>query len=219
MQATFSFLRDLAQNNNRDWMHAHKDRYQAAKAEFEDFLQRLLLALTAHDPSLDGLAAKDCIYRLARDIRFSKDKSPYKTNFAAGLDQDGRKSERAFYYLHIQPEAAFIATGMYMPPREILQKIREEIDYNAAELHHILDEPRLKAEFGELDIFPEQQLKTIPRGYPKDHPEAELLRYKSFILSRPVPDGFFAQPDAPQKIADTYTLTLPFRRWLNVVFD
>lgn len=212
------FLSQLAQNNTREWMDANREVYQSAKKEFEDRVGELIVAIAAHDPSVAHLRAKDAVFRLARDIRFSKDKTPYKTNFAAGIAEEGRKSAKAFYYFHFQPGNSFIASGMYLPEREILQKIRQEIDYNAEELLAILKQEPLRTEFGEMDTFPEQRLKTAPRGYPKDHPHIELLRKKSFILGKPLPDAFFRQPDWIEKAAALFALTMPFNAWLNLAF-
>ncbi len=213
------FLKDLAQNNTREWMDEHKKRYKKSKSIFEDYVDELIVAIAVFDERVAVTRAKQSVFRLARDVRFSKDKTPYKTNFSAGISDQGRKSEKAFYYFQFQPEGAFIASGMYMVERDILQKIRQEIDYNGAQLLEILDDPKIKEAFGSLQRFEDQRLKTAPRGFDKEHEYIDLLRNKSFILSKELPAGFFQQQDWVVRLADFYQITKPFNDWLNVVFD
>ncbi|MEM6298297.1 MAG: DUF2461 domain-containing protein [Bacteroidota bacterium] len=213
------FLTDLSQNNTREWMDEHKKRYQKAKSIFEDYVDELIVAIAAFDERVAGTRAKQSVFRLARDIRFSKDKTPYKTNFSAGISDQGRKSDKAFYYFQFQPEGAFIASGMYMVERDTLQKIRQEIDYNGAQFLEILDDPKVKEEFVGLQIFENQRLKTAPRGFDKEHEHIDLLRNKSFILSKELPESFFKKEDWVVRLADLYQITKPFNDWLNIVFD
>lgn len=219
MKEIFDFLAALKDNNTREWMQENRPWYKSVRRNFEDRVNALIVSIAAHDPAVGNITAKDAVFRLARDIRFSKDKTPYKINFSASISDTGRKTEKAFYYLHIQPQNAFIACGMYLPESSVLQKVRQEIDYNGEELIRILEQPELKKHFGELQRFPEQRLKTAPRGYEKDHRFIDLLRNKSFILSKPLKDEFFVQEDWIEQTASLLAHTKAFKDWLNVVFE
>ncbi len=179
LKEVLHFLEDLSHNNNRDWMQENKSRYKMAKTTFESFINDLLLRLTELDPDIQGLLAKDCTFRINRDIRFSKDKSPYKTNFGAYMAKGGKKSHNPGYYIHFQPGNTFIGGGAYMPEAEPLAKIRQEIDYNGEAFTGILHDKDFKSYFGDLQG---EQLKTSPKGYANDHPNIEWLRYKSFFV-------------------------------------
>lgn len=175
------FLKDIAKNNDRVWFEKHKPTYLACKQQFEDFVTVLLAEMTKFDERLAGLNPKKLPLRIYRDIRFSKDKRPYKTNMSAGFSPNGKMEQEAGYYLHIEPgNKSMIAGGLYMPDASNLAKIRQEIDYNAAVLRKILNSKTFKTNFDGLSE--ENKLKTMPKGYPKDHPDIELLKLKSFAV-------------------------------------
>ncbi|MFZ7122370.1 MAG: DUF2461 domain-containing protein, partial [Bacteroidota bacterium] len=165
---TFAFLKALKKNNNRDWFNDHKSEYENAKDNVLGFIQELVVAFSTFDSSLRGLEAKDCLFRIYRDTRFSKDKTPYKTNLGASINAGGKKSMGPGYYVHLEPGGSFIAGGIWMPPADEVKKIRQEIDYNGKDLKKILTKPSFKKAFGGLSR--EHALKTAPKGYPKDHP-------------------------------------------------
>jgi uncharacterized protein (TIGR02453 family) len=173
-----SFLRQLTENNNRDWFEANRDEYEQCRTDFLKFSQDLLKELTAFEPDFQPLEAKDCLFRLYRDVRFSKDKRPYKNHFGAYFAPGGRKSTKAGYYFHLEPgNKSMLAGGMYAPPAEALKKIRQEIDYNSARLRGILAEPTFAKYYGGLSG---ETLKTTPKGYPAGHPDIHLIRHKDF---------------------------------------
>jgi uncharacterized protein (TIGR02453 family) len=181
------FLKDLNKNNDRTWFEKHKPRYLEAKQSFEDFISELLRELTKVDAKLAGLDPKKLPFRIYRDVRFSKDKRPYKINMGAGFSPNGKLVQEPGYYIHIEPgNKSFLAGGIYMPDAANLAKVRQEIDYNATRLNKILKEKGFKKHFGAFDEF--DKLKTMPKGYPKDHPHIELLKLKSYIVTHAYTD-------------------------------
>jgi uncharacterized protein (TIGR02453 family) len=176
------FLKDLSKNNDRVWFEKHKPRYLEAKQGFEDFVTALLKEMTKFDEGLAGLDPKKLPFRIYRDVRFSKDKSPYKVNMGAGFSPNGKLVQEPGYYIHLEPgNKSFVAGGIYMPDPGNLSKVRQEIDYNAGKLNKILNSKAFKKIFEGFDDF--DKLKTVPKGYAKDHPHIELLKHRSFIVS------------------------------------
>lgn len=218
-QDTFQFLTDLGKNNDRDWFQENKPRYQAAREEFEQFITGLLSRIEQFDPSIAHHNARDCIFRIYRDVRFSKDKSPYKTHFGAHITSAAKRSEihsRAGYYIHIEPGASMLAGGAYMPKGPWLKAIRQEIVYETAAFKEILNSESFRKYFGEMEG---EKLKTAPRDYPKDHPEIELLRHKSYLAThrcadeQVLSDGFLAH------CGRVYEALFPFDQFLNRAMD
>ncbi len=213
--ATLSFLRDLAQNNNRDWFQANRARYDAAKAEFEAFITRVLRGINDTQP-MGTTTAKDCIFRINRDVRFSKDKSPYKLNLAAGIGQGGRSSGRIDYYFHLQPNGeTFIGAGMYQPTPAELATFRQEIDYNAAGLKAIIEADEFRSYFPEIWG---ETLKTTPKGYTADHPEIALLKRKQLFFSHRYTDKEVVGPNFADEVARACGLVRPYCDFLNYLF-
>lgn len=176
---TFTFLKDLKVHNNRDWFAANKPRFEEAKGEFESFIAELIPHIAAFDPPIIELEPKQCIFRIYRDTRFSKDKTPYKTNLGAHMVAGAPKPHGAAgYYVHVQPGNTFLAGGAYLPPASWLQGIRRSIDCHGQKLDHILNSRSFKTYFGHMEG---ETLKTRPKDYPIDHPYIDLLRHKSFL--------------------------------------
>lgn len=181
------FLKDLARHNDRDWFEKNRHRYLEAKLGFEGLVEEVLKELIKFDGGLAGLNPKKLPFRIFRDVRFSKDKRPYKTNMGAGFSPNGRLIQEPGYYLHIEPgNKSFVAGGIYMPDATNLSKIRQEIDYNPEGLKKVLKGKKFRALFDGFDDF--DKLKTAPKGYPKEHPEIEWLKLKSFIATKPFTD-------------------------------
>jgi uncharacterized protein (TIGR02453 family) len=185
-QKILSFLKSLAKNNNREWFEKNKLKYLEAKLCFEDFLEAFHHELLKFDESVAGLNPRRLAFRIYRDVRFSKDKRPYKVNMGAGFSEHGKMEQEPGYYIHIEPGKSFIAGGFYMPDPVNLSKIRQEIDYNAHGFLKILNHKPFKKYFSSLDDF--DKLKTAPKGYPKEHPSIDLLKHKSYIVSHPFTD-------------------------------
>jgi uncharacterized protein (TIGR02453 family) len=181
------FLKDISKHNDREWFEKNKSRYLEAKQGFEDLVGSVLDQLVKFDGGLSGLNPKKLAFRIYRDVRFSKDKRPYKTNMGAGFSPNGKLVQEPGYYLHLQPgNKSFVAGGIYQPDAENLNKIRQEIDYNSDKLKKIMSDRKFRKLFDDFDDF--DKLKTMPRGYPKDHPHIEWLKHKSFIVSHPFTD-------------------------------
>ena len=212
MQEVLSFLSALQKNNSKEWMDANKSDYQSSKKVFLQFVTELIEKTAKFDPTITGLLAKDCVFRINRDIRFSKDKSPYKTNMGAFIARGGKKTKGAGYYVHIQPENCFIGGGIYMPEAAELAKIRQEIDYNASALLEILSEENFKNTFGEMNGA---RLKTAPKGYPKDHPHIDLLRLKSFTVFTKVPETEVKKDNFLDEVSNKFLTMYAFNNYLN----
>jgi len=181
MELILKFLKDIAKHNDRSWFEKHKPTYLECKQQYEDFVSSLLQELIKFDEGLAGLNPKKLPLRIYRDVRFSKDKRPYKTNMGAGFSPRGKMEQEPGYYLHIEPgNKSMLAGGLYMPDSANLAGVRQEIDYNAAALKKIIGSKKFKTTFG--GFSQENKLKTMPKGYPKDHPDIELLKLKSFVV-------------------------------------
>jgi uncharacterized protein (TIGR02453 family) len=207
------FLKQLQANNNKAWMDAHKQAYQQARNELINIADYLIKSTAYFDQDIAPLEPKDCIFRINRDIRFSKDKTPYKSNMGLYLAKGGRQSGYAGYYLHLEPQdRSFIAGGLHQPETEVLQKIRQEIDYNAAAIEDILAKPQFKKLFGSLQG---EQLQRPPKGYQADHPYIEWIKLKSFIVMHPVKDSQVTKQDFLEYILTIFQAMYPLNQFLN----
>lgn len=213
---TLQFLRDLTANNNKPWFEANKKRFEAAKKDVELLVGEVIMGLARFEPAVADFKAKDCVFRIYRDVRFSKDKTPYKTNMGAWINKGGKKAPHAGYYLHIEPGNSFLAGGIYMPEADLLKSVRQEIDYNAEEFNSILNNPKFKKTFGGLA---DHKLKTSPKGYDKDHPEIDTLRQTSFVVSQKVTDDEVLNPKFSSKVVSVFETLHPFNVFINRVLD
>jgi uncharacterized protein (TIGR02453 family) len=212
MKQSLDFLRELEKNNNREWFDVHRKLYEQSKAELTTTTEDLIHRIGLFDPAIASLSPKDCIFRIYRDTRFSKNKVPYKNNVGASFTDGGKKSPKAGYYLHIQPGASFLAGGIWMPEAPVLHAIRQEVYFNHAALNRILDDPGFKKTFGQLE---DHQLKTTPKGYDKEHPAIELLRYKSYVVSHSLSDKEIASSQLTEKAAGIFQEMYPLIQYLN----
>jgi uncharacterized protein (TIGR02453 family) len=211
------FLKQLQANNNKAWMDAHKPAYQQARTELINIADYLIKGTASFDQAITTLEPKNCIFRINRDIRFSKDKTPYKSNMGLYLSKGGRNSGYAGYYLHLEPQdRSFIAGGLYQPETEALQKIRQEIDYNADTVDRILSEPRFKKLFGSLQG---DQLQRPPKGYQADHPHIEWIKLKSFTVIHPVKDSQVTKQGFLEHVLTTFQAIEPLIRFLNTALQ
>jgi len=214
--ATLQFLADLKDNNNREWFEVNRKRYETAKKDVEHLTQALLLEVAKYQEGVADLPPKKCIFRIHRDVRFSKNKAPYKTNMGLHIVKDGKKSGNAGFYLHIEPNNCFLGGGMYMPPSPTLKKIRQEIDYNTAEFRAILAEKNFCENYGKLGG---SQLKTAPKGYPRDHPAIDLLRHKDFVAMKSIDDDTLLAEDFVTWAAEAFKAMKPLNDFLNRAND
>jgi uncharacterized protein (TIGR02453 family) len=211
---TLEFLTALIKNNNREWFAANKATYEKARENVVEFAAALLTELHKMDPEIDdAIDPKKSVMRIYRDIRFSKNKTPYKNNFGISVPTKGVRNGGAEYYMHITPGASFIGGGYWMPENEHLKKIRQEIDYNAADLKKIIDEPEFVTLFG--DFRKQEQLKTVPREYSADNENIELLKLKSFVAWHKITDKELTKADVVENITHICTKIYPLNVFLK----
>ena len=213
-KSTLDFLTALKCNNNRDWFLLNRPIYLNAKVNFELFVQEIINEIIVFEPIMKGLEAKSCIFRINRDIRFSNDKSPYKSNFGAFIVQGGKKNGDKFagYYFHIEPGKSMIAGGAYMPPAPWLSAIREKISENPDEFIKITNSKDFINYFGKIDG---DKLKTAPKGYPSNHPQIELLKFKSYLVVNEVSDKIIPGNDFSDHVLNVFKAMKPLNDYLN----
>jgi uncharacterized protein (TIGR02453 family) len=214
LKPTLAFLDQLAKNNNKPWFETHRAQYEQARTGFEEFVQLLIAEISKFD-DLGMLSARECIFRINRDLRFSKDKSPYKTNMGASIAPGGKKGVRLSYYLHLMPhDQSFLGGGMHMPMPDQLSKFRQAIDRDAAPFKKIIRAKSFVQQFGMLGG---DKLATAPKGYAKDHPEIELLKLKEVVAGRQLRDKEILSPGIVVDTARTFQALKPFLRYLDSV--
>lgn len=214
-QSTLDFLSDLKIHNDRDWFKKNRTRYDAAKANFESFVQAFIIEVSKFDPILKGLEVQSCTYRINRDIRFSNDKSIYKTHLGAFIVRGGKKNGDRFagYYFHVEPGGnSMIAGGSYMPPAPWLSAIREKIDDQGDKLVKIINGKEFKSYFSELEG---EKLKSAPKGYPKEHLHIELLKLKSYLVTRTIQDKEVVGAGCLDFVVAASKAMKPFNDFLN----
>ena len=212
LKNTLTFLKDLKANNNRDWFDVNRKTYEACRKDFIELVGQVIEGIAEFESDLSGIDPKKCIFRINRDIRFSKDKTPYKTNFGALMGANGKKTDGVGFYLHISPGQTFAGGGMYMPAADKLAAIRQEIDYNPETLEQLINSNNFKNTFGKIQG---NQLKTAPKGYPKDHKNIELLRYKSFYVVKEYGDKEIKSDSFLEELLSTYKKAHEFNKYLK----
>lgn len=206
------FLKILQQNNNRDWFHAHKADYDKHRMGFVQFAELVIHIIAEFDKSVSGLEPKDCIYRINRDIRFSNDKSPYKTNMGAFIAPGGRNAGMAGYYVHIEPNGCFLSGGIYMPTSPTLKAIRKEVYANYEEFLEIISNKEFKKHFGE---FSGERLKTKPVGFPEDFEGLEYLKLKHFTVLKNKTEKEMSSPEILDEIKRVFKALHPLVKFIN----
>ena len=214
-QSTLDFLSDIKVNNEREWFMKNRKRYDEAKADYEVFIQAVIDAVAEFDPILRGLEVKSCTYRINRDIRFSNDKTIYKSHLGAFIVRGGKKNgdRYAGYYVHVEPGGnSMLAGGAYIPPMPWLTAIRENIADNGEKFLRIIENRELVSYFGELEG---EKLKSAPKGYPRDHNYIEYLKMKSYLVTRVFTDREITSPDWFEKVIDGCRKMKPLNDFLN----
>jgi len=213
MKELFKFLKELRENNNREWFKANKSRYDVLHKQHIGVVQQLIDRIATFDSEIAGLDAKSCIYRIYRDIRFTNDKTPYKTHFGAYMTgYGGRTSSYGGYYLHIEPSGSFVSGGVWQPEPKLLKQLRKDIYNNIEELTGILENEKFKQKFGE---FEGEKLQRMPDGFPKDCPYESILKNKSFVVSSVKPEEFFHSENWIDEVIEDFKLLFPLNRFLN----
>jgi uncharacterized protein (TIGR02453 family) len=215
-QSTIKFLKDLSKNNNKPWFDKNRNAFEAAKADFAQFVQKVIDQFGKKDTSISHLIAKDCTFRINRDVRFSKDKSPYKNNMGAYFNRGGKKSPFSGYYFHCSPGGnSFVGGGLWMPEPVQLNKIRQEIDYNLADFKKIVESKKFKSVYGGISKDPEYVLTRVPKGYENDNPAAEYLKHKSWVAMMPLKDADLTSKDLLKKVVTAFETLQPMVFFIN----
>jgi uncharacterized protein (TIGR02453 family) len=210
---TLDFLTAVTVNNNREWFAEHKELYEEAKADVISFVEELIPLLSATDPTFPlETQAKKCVMRIYRDVRFSKNKAPYKNNFGISFRVKNNSDSSPEYYLHLQPGKSFFAAGYWMPEAAHLKSIREEIDYNTSEFLEIIEAPDFTKLF---KLSTEDTLKKAPKGYDTNHPQIELLKLKSYIATFPISDKELLKPTINNLLKQAFESVYPLVQFLK----
>ena len=214
---TVDFLKRLKKNNSKEWFDNNRTKYLAAKENYFDFVTEILQTLKSIDPTLQDIQPKNCVFRINRDVRFSANKNPYKTNFGASFSKGGKKIACAGYYFHLEPGACFIGGGYWMPMADDLNKIRQEIDYSFDEFKNIIQQKAFKNAFVTLDN--KEKLIRPPKGYEKDNPALEYLKLKNFIVMTRIEDNELLEKDLIPKVISHFKVMKPLVDFLNRAID
>ena len=212
--STLQFLKDLAKHNNKAWFDTNRSRYETAKADIQTMVAELIPAIAAFDPPIGQLVVKDCTFRINRDVRFSKNKSPYKTNMSAYFSMGGKKASVAGYYFHFEPGKSYAAGGFYSPQPTELAKIRQEIDYSLDDWKKILSNKTFKKYFPK-GVDGIAYLVRPPKGYDENNPAIHYLKMKHFIVSKPFTDLAVQSKTLIKDIAATFSTMKPMIDFLN----
>ena len=213
--STLQFLRNLEKNNNREWFNENKTLYQEAQQDVISFVEKLIEEMVDFDEEMGKLEAKKSVFRIYRDTRFSKDKTPYKTNFGAGLGM-GKGNKISGYYLHIEPGKSFLAGGVYKPEPSVLKTIRQEISAFGDEFKAILEQDEFRNYFRGLSV--EDKLKKVPQGFEKDDKMAEYLKLKHFIVTHPISDEQLLSENAVKEFTKIFKAMKPLNDFLQTPF-
>lgn len=218
LETAHGFLSILKENNYKEWFHANKDLYNDAKKEFEDLVNALIAEIHSFDKEIGYPEAKDCVFRIFRDVRFSNDKTPYKTNMGAYMARGGtRKSEYGGYYFHLEPGNCMLAGGIWMPQPDILKGIREEIYHNIDEFVEIINNKNFKKHFNSIDS--DSVLKNAPKDYPKNWPHVDLLKFKSYTVSKIIPDELVQSDKVIPTAVEVFKALMPLNKFFNRVIE
>lgn len=213
--ATIRFLKDLNRNNTKEWFDANRKAYDNAKADFLQLVQQVIDIHAKKDEDLASLLAKDCVFRINRDVRFSKDKSPYKNNFGASINRGGKKSIYAGYYFHCQPGESFIGGGLWMPMPNELKKVRQEVDYCFDEFGKIIKNKKFTGVYKELYKGGDVSLSRPPKGYDDTNPAIEFIKLKSYLAMQPLTDADLTDKGLLKKITSAFDALQPLVKFIN----
>ena len=214
-ESTLEFLKNLEENNTREWFESNRKQYEASKANFVDFCSVILEEMKLFEPDFSNTQVKDCIFRINRDVRFSKNKSPYKNHLSAAFGPGGRNSGKIDYYIQLQNGKTSIGGGMWQPSAGNLAKFRQEIDYSPETLKSIIESKEFRKHFPE--VYGEK-LKKAPKGYPVDHPEVELLKYKELFFYTTFSNTEVLSGDFHNIILGHFKILKPYIDYVNDLF-
>lgn len=212
-KSTFQFLKQLKKNNEKAWFDEHRSTYLTAREDVISFIEAILGHLAKKEAGFAELKPASCLFRINRDVRFSANKAPYKTNFGAALNPHGKKSGLAGMYVHLEPGGSFVGGGLWMPPTPIIHKVRQEIDYQTNEFLSILNKPSFKQTYGDMDTS--DSLKKLPKEYTLGHSAEKYLKLKSFVAFNTWNDEDFLSKDAAKTIANQLWGLQPLLVFIN----
>jgi len=207
-----TFLKDLSVNNNREWFAENKFRYEASRSAFISLVTSLHKEISVFDENIRILDPKECIFRIFRDVRFSKDKSPYKTNFGAYMNLNGKKVNNGGYYFHLEPGNSFLCGGIYMPQPSVLKLLRQDVYYNFDEFNRIISEKKFKDYFGDVSG---SKLQRLPPEFPKEFRGAEYLKLKDYLAMHPYDPEQFNEKELIAYVAKVFRAMKPLNDFLN----
>lgn len=212
---TLTFLEKLSKNNNKEWFEANRKMYEAAKQDFLQLTQNILLKVGKWDESIAHLEPKNCVFRINRDVRFSKNKDPYKNNMGMSIAKGGKKINTAGYYFHLQPNACFVGGGFYMPMGDDLKKIRQEIDYNFTDFNKILKTKNFATLYKKLEESKDYKLSRPPKGYDDSNPAIEFLKLKCFVATVPLTNKNVLDKNVEKTIETHFKALYPLLQFIN----
>jgi uncharacterized protein (TIGR02453 family) len=212
---TIKFLRDLKENNTKEWFDKNRKTYESAKEDFASLVTNIIQQFGQKDSSIALLNVKDCVFRINRDVRFSKNKAPYKSNMGASFTKGGKKSPLAGYYFHCEPGQCFVGGGLWMPEADVVKKIRQEIDYSFEEFLSIIKNKKFITQYNGLDTEEGISLIREPKGYDKDNPAIEYIKLKSWLATAYLTDEEITGKDLTKKIITAFEILQPFIEFLN----
>ena len=216
---TIKFLTSLKKNNSKEWFDANRKSYETAKQDFTAFVSDVIIQFSKKDDTIATLQAKDCMFRINRDVRFSKDKSPYKTNMGASFSKGGKKSILAGYYFHLEPGNSFVGGGIWMPDADTTKKIRQEIDYGFDEFKKVIQNKKFVAQYGGLTINEEFSLTREPKGYEKDNPAIEYIKLKSWLATHPLTDEMLTDKNLTKTVVAAFEALHPLIVFINKALE
>ncbi|MDQ2864176.1 MAG: DUF2461 domain-containing protein [Bacteroidota bacterium] len=214
--STVNFLKELKKNNNKPWFDNHREKYLSAKIDFENFVGKIIAAISSFDDDIKELQVKNCTFRINRDIRFSKNKTPYKSNMGASFNRGGKKSVFAGYYFNLEPGGqSFAGGGLWMPDAVELKKLRQEIDYCFPEFKKLLSAASFKKQYGDIEMNEGQMLVNVPKGYEKENPAASFLKLKSFVATKNISDDILQSPQLINEVSAAFKALMPLVKFMN----
>lgn len=214
-KTTIQFLKQLEKNNNKPWFDEHRKEYESAKKDFLQLTEKILNEISDIDTEVAHLAPKDCVFRINRDVRFSKNKSPYKTNMGMSIAKGGKKGIFAGYYFHLEPGKSFVGGGLYMPMASEINKVRQEIDYCSEEWTAILNNKTFKRIYGDIERSADISLSRPPKGYDASHSCINDLKLKSWIATIEIKDELLTTPQLRKTIIESFQALQPLLQFIN----
>lgn len=215
MDELFQFLKDLKQNNNREWFNDNKERYLKSKSVYEDLVQKIIYGICRFDASIGNVEVKESIFRIYRDTRFAHDKTPYKTHFGAFIVKGGKTNPRGGYYIHVEPEGSLLSGGIWCPSPAMLKALRSDIYNNSEEFLEIVENKELKRHY----IYDDEKLTKVPPSFSGNSPVSEWLKNKRFCPVCYVSDDFFLDKNVVEKSIERLKLLYPLNCFINHTID